>query len=141
MKGFLLDTNCISELVSAKPEPKVLNWIGSIAEELIYLSVLTLGEIGKGVAGLPPGSRRKRLESWMEIDLKIRFSDRLLPVDDAVAIGWGSLAAQAKAKGRPLAVIDGLIAATALHHDLTLVTRNVTDFTITNVPLLNPWQG
>lgn len=139
MSGFLLDTNCISELVRAHPEPRVVEWLEHTDEAVLYLSVLTLGEIRKGVAALPQGKRRTRLETWLEVDLRARFSDRILPVDAIVADRWGLLAAQAKRKGMPLAVIDGLLAATALHYNLTVVSRNDTDFLNADVPVLNPW--
>jgi toxin FitB len=141
MSGFLLDTNCISELVRSKPEPRVLQWIEAADESLLYLSVLTLGEIRKGVAGLPQGRRRTQLETWLELDLQSRFSGRILPIDAAVADRWGLLAAEAKAKGRTLSAIDGLLAATALHHNLTIASRNVSDFANTHAPVLNPWEA
>jgi predicted nucleic acid-binding protein len=140
MGGFLLDTNCISELVRSKPEPRVLDWIEAADESLLYLSVLTLGEIRKGVAGLPQGKRRTRLETWLELDLQARFSGRILPIDAPVADRWGVLAAGAKLKGRPLSAVDGLLAATALHHNLTIVSRNVSDFAHAQVLTLNPWE-
>jgi predicted nucleic acid-binding protein len=138
--GFLLDTNCISELVRPQPEPRVLNWLDSVSENLLYLSVLTLGEIRKGVAALPGGKRRARLETWLENDLETRFEGRILPIDAAIAQRWGVLAAQASRKGTPLPVIDGLLAATALHHSLTIVSRNTVDFLNCQAALFNPWQ-
>jgi predicted nucleic acid-binding protein len=140
VSGFLLDTNCISELVCARPEPRVVEWVESTDEQLLYLSVLTLGEIRKGLAALPQSKRRARLESWLEVELKGRFSGRVLSVNDAVADRWGLLAAQAKQKGKPLAVIDGLLAATALHYNLTVVSRNAADFRHAEVSVFNPWR-
>jgi predicted nucleic acid-binding protein len=139
MSGFLLDTNCISELVRSKPEPRVLEWMEAAEESLLYLSVLTLGEIRKGVAGLPQSKRRTHLETWLELDLQARFSGRILSIDESIADRWGLLAAEAKRKRRALSAIDGLLAATALHHNLTLVSRNVSDFAGTQVPVANPW--
>ncbi|HEU4390937.1 MAG TPA: type II toxin-antitoxin system VapC family toxin [Blastocatellia bacterium] len=141
MIGFLLDTNCISELVSRRPEPRVVQWFEAADEELLYLSVLTFGEIRKGVALLAQGRKRTRLETWLELDLKARFSGRILQVDSGVADRWGVLAAAAKRKGRPLAVIDGLLAATALEHNLTIVSRNAGDFAQAQVAVLNPWRA
>ena len=141
MSGFLLDTNCISELVRVKPEPRVLEWMEAAEETLLHLSVLTLGEIRKGLAALPQGRRRTRLEAWLEVDLRVRFSGRILPVDAAVADRWGLLAAQARRKGVTLPIVDGLLAATALHHNLTMVSRNVCDFAAAQVPVLNPWEA
>jgi predicted nucleic acid-binding protein len=141
MSGFLLDTNCISEIVRLKPEPRVMDWMEAVDEALLYLSVLTLGEIRKGLAGLPQSKRRTRLETWLEVELQARFSGRILPIDGAVADRWGLLAADAKRKGKALSTIDGLLAATALHRNLTIVSRNISDFTNTQVPLLNPWDA
>ncbi|MGC2466676.1 MAG: type II toxin-antitoxin system VapC family toxin [Candidatus Acidiferrum sp.] len=140
MSGFLLDTNCISEVVRVNPEPRVMAWMDAADESLLYLSVLTLGEIRKGLAALPQGRRRTQLETWLDVELRARFSGRILSVDSHVADRWGWVAATAKRAGKALSVIDGLLAATALHHNLTLVSRNTTDFAHLQVPLLNPWQ-
>lgn len=141
MSGFLLDTNCISELVRMKPEPIVMAWMEAADETLLYLSVLTLGEIRKGLAVLPQGRRRTRLETWLEVDLRARFSGRILPIDAGIADRWGLLAANAKRVGKTLSAIDGLLAATALHHNLTIVSRNVSDFADTGAQVLNPWNA
>ena len=141
MSGFLLDTNCVSELVRLKPEPRVIEWMEATDEGMLYLSVLTLGEIRKGLAGLAQGKRRTRLETWLEVELRARFSGRILAIDAAVVTCWGLLAAQAKSRGTPLPIIDGLLAATALHHTLTVVTRNDADFSNAQVPVLNPWKA
>ena len=139
MTGFLLDTNVISEVIRKRPEATVLKWLDSTDEDLLLLSVLTLGEIRKGVAALRTGSRRASLEAWLDRELPARFAGRILPVDEAVADQWGILAASAAARGRPLPVVDGLLAATALHHSLILVTRNDRHLADTGVPVLNPW--
>ena len=141
MSGFLLDTNCISELIKPRPEPRVVEWLESTDEGLLYLSVLTLGEIRKGVALLAQGKRRTRLETWLEVDLRARFADRILAIEVAVADRWGVLASEAKRIGKPLSIIDGLLAATALEHNLTVVSRNDADFANAPVTVLNPWQG
>lgn len=140
MSAFLLDTNCISEVVRSKPEPRVLEWMHAADESLLYLSVLTLGEIRKGLAGLPQSKRRTHLESWLEVELQARFSGRILPIDAAVADRWGVLAGAAKRGGISLSAIDGLLAATALQHNLTIVSRNVSDFANTPASVLNPWE-
>jgi predicted nucleic acid-binding protein len=140
MSGFLLDTNCISEAVRVRPDPNVENWVRAAEQELLYLSVLTLGEIRKGLATLAQGKRRTRLETWLEVELQVRFHRRILPIDVGVADRWGLLEADAKRKGKPLSTIDGLLAATAVHHNLTIVTRNVVDFNGLSVPVLNPWE-
>jgi toxin FitB len=140
VSGFLLDTNCISEAVRVNPEPRVLAWIETVDESLLYLSVLTLGEIRKGLAALPPGRRRTKLETWLEVELRARFSGRILPIDAETADRWGLLAAGARGQGKALSVIDGLLAATALHHNLTIVSRNVSDFSNLPIAVVNPWK-
>ena len=141
MSGFLLDTNCISEVVRVSPDPRVLSWLGAAEESLLYLSVLTLGEIRKGVAALTQSKRRTLLESWLEVELRLRFAGRILSIDAAVADRWGVLAAEVKAQGAALSTIDGLLAATALHHNLTIVSRNIRDFACTQVSVLNAWRA
>ena len=141
MSGFLLDTNCISELVRPKPEPRVLEWMEAVDETLLYLSVLTLGEIRKGLAGLAQSKRRTLLENWLEVELQPRFSGRIVPIDTPIADRWGLLTAEAKRNGKPLSIIDGLLAATALQHNLTVVSRNTSDFANTHVPVLDPWEA
>ena len=141
MSGYLLDTNCLSELVRLKPERRVTAWIEAVDESLLHLSVLTFGEIRKGLAALPQSKRRTNLETWVEVELRARFFGRILPVDIAVAGRWGLLAAQTKAKGKPLSIIDGLLAATSLHYNLTLVTRNTKDVIATGVATLDPWDS
>lgn len=140
MSGFLLDTNCISELVRIKPEPRVLEWMAAADERLLYLSVLTLGEIRKGVVNLPESKRRAHLEAWLDIELRDRRAGRILPVDAAVADRWGVLAGEVKRNGTPIGTVDGILAATALHHNLTVVSRNVSDFRKTSTPVVNPWE-
>jgi toxin FitB len=141
VSGFLLDTNVISELVRRKPEPKVTTWVEATDETLLHLSVLTLGEIRKGIVSLRDPSRRVALGAWLDSELAMRFLNRILPIDEAVADRWGRLSAQAEAAKSPLPVIDGLLAATALQYNLTLVTRNVRDVAATGVPLFNPWAA
>jgi len=140
VNGFLLDTNVISELIKPQPDGNVLRWIAETNEALLFLSVLTLGEIRNRVEKLNPGRRRGRLESWLTVDLRLRFQDRILAIDEAIAQRWGALSATADKKGRPVPAIDGLLAATALHHDLMLVTRNDGHVSGTGVPVLNLWQ-
>jgi predicted nucleic acid-binding protein len=139
MSGFLLDTNVISGLIKPKPEASVVKWVDSTDENLLFLSVLTLGEIRKGIAGLAQRARRGALESWLETSLRPRFAGRILSVDQAVGDRWGVITAAAAAAGTPVPVIDGLLAATALHHHLTLVTRNAADVVRTGALVLNPF--
>lgn len=141
MSGFLLDTNVISELIRRKPEASVTGWVEATDETLLYLSVLSLGEIRKGIVSLASASRRMALGAWLDGELTVRFSHRILSIDEGVADRWGRIAARAETSGRRLPVIDGLLAATALHHNLTLVTRNVTGVASTGVPVFNPWTS
>ncbi len=110
-------------------------------EDTLHLSVLTLGEIRKGTTLLPAGKKRDQLEKWLETDLRSRFANRLLPINGEIAELWGAMAGQAQLKGIPLAIIDGLLAATAKHYDLTVVTRNVKDFSVWGIPVANPWHA
>jgi predicted nucleic acid-binding protein len=141
MSGYLLDTNCISELARKQPEPRVIAWFESVDEDLLHLSVLTIGEIRRGIALLAQSARRTRLESWLDVEVRTRFAQRILPIDSAVADRWGVLNARAESKGRPLSTADGLLAATAIQHDLTLVSRNEADFAAVAVVVLNPWKA
>ncbi|HLW85378.1 MAG TPA: type II toxin-antitoxin system VapC family toxin [Candidatus Sulfotelmatobacter sp.] len=141
MSGFLLDTNCVSEVVRKKPEPRVLQWMEAADESLLFLSVLSLGEIRKGVAGLPQSGGRTHLETWLELELYARFAGRILSIDAAISDRWGLLAAEAERKGRFLSAVDGLLAATALQWNLTIVSRDVGDFDSTPAAILNPWEA
>lgn len=141
MSGYLLDTNVLSEGVKLRPDARVKAWVDATDEQLLHVSVLTLGEIRKGIESLPASSRRATLESWLIQDLVVRMAGRVLQVDQEVADRWGRLAGKAKAENRPLPAVDGLLAATALEHNLTLVTRNTRDVLLTGVPLFNPWES
>ena len=135
--SYLLDTNVISELVRPKPTKAVLVWFDNIPSEALHISVLTLGEIRRGVENLSDGARREKLRLWLEHDLADWFDTRILPVDMAVADRWGRLLALV---GRPVPSIDSLLAATALHHELRLVTRNQKDFNYPGLEIINPWD-
>ena len=140
--GYLLDTNVISELMKARPARSVADWIVSTPEELMHLSVITIGEIRKGVDLLDEDEpRRGALQSWLDHDLRVRFAGRLLSFDERVAERWGQVEALAKRQRVTLPTIDAQLAATALHHGLTFVTRNTADVRLTGVPLFNPWSG
>jgi predicted nucleic acid-binding protein len=139
--SFLLDTDVVSELVRKAPSAVVLKWIDGQDETSLYLSVLTIGELEKGVARLPASARRTRLISWVRRDLVERFGGRLLPIDTRTATRWGSVTGESERRGRPLPVIDSLIAATALVHGFTVVTRNVEDFERCGAPCFNPWNA
>ena len=140
MSGFLLDTNIISELVKPKPEANVTEWVENTDESLLYLSVLTLGEIRRGIAALPQSRRRATLEAWLDKNLRARFEGRILVIDQEVADRWGLLTSAARNSGIVLPVIDGLLAATALEHNLTLVTRDTGQIPSIGVAVFNPWE-
>jgi predicted nucleic acid-binding protein len=140
MKGYLPDTNVPSEITRPRPEPKVEAFLMQAGKERVYLSVLSLGEVVKGIGILPEGKRKGSLEAWLEAEIRPWFGERILPVSAAIAERWGSLAAQARVRGIQLPVVDGLIAATALEHDLTLATRNSKDFVSSGVVIANPWE-
>lgn len=137
--SYLLDTCVISELVARRPNPKVLEWIDQTDETGLYLSVLTIGEIRKGIEKLPDSERKNILDAWLCEQLLVRFQDRLLPIDAPVMLRWGQLTGMLERQGKTMGAIDSLIAATALHGGLTLVTRNEIDFRHTGLPILNLW--
>jgi len=141
MTGFLLDTNVPSELTRPKPEPEVIQWLDDADDLRLFLSVVSLGEIFKGITVLPEGKRRQQLQQWVVETLRPWFDGRILPVSESVAERWGVLSGECQLTGRPLNVADGLIAATALEHGLTVVTRNVKDFSNLGVSVLDLWRG
>lgn len=137
--SYLVDTNVISELISRQPDGRVVNWIDGVDDQIVYLSVITLGEIKRGIEKLPDSQRQRRLNSWLSEDLLIRFAGKILPLDLPVMLTWGELLARLEGQGRVLPAIDSLIAATALHHDMNLVTRNEKDFQGLGIEIINPW--
>jgi len=136
--SYLLDTNVLSELVRPQPDAAVLTWFGDVPDDCLYISVLTIGEIRKGVEGMQEGQHREKLRIWLEHTLQAWFEHRLLPVDQGVAEQWGRLTAST---GKPVPAIDSLLAATALHHDLRMVTRNERDFQFSGLEVINPWHA
>jgi predicted nucleic acid-binding protein len=141
MNGYLLDTNVISEYSRPwPPNPQVKMWVDAQNEDTLHLSVWTLGEIRKGATLLPASKKRDQLENWLQADLPARFANRILPINGEIAELWGAMAGQSQLKGVALAIIDGLMAATAKHHDLTMVTRDLKDFARVGVPVVNPWE-
>lgn len=135
--SYLIDTNVLSELRRKQPDANVVAWFDRCPAQSLFLSVLTLGEIRKGIVRLDDHKRRQSLIDWLHVELPTFFLGRLLNVDAQVADRWGRLQGDA---GRPLPAIDGLLAATALQHDLTLVTRNIKDFAGLNLEIINPWN-
>ncbi|MBV9136058.1 MAG: type II toxin-antitoxin system VapC family toxin [Hyphomicrobiales bacterium] len=138
--NVLLDTNVLSELRRPAPELKVLSWLDSVDEDRVFISTASIAELRRGVALMSAGRRRDALAAWIGIDLPARFGNRILSIDPAIAERWGDLMAESHRTGKALSVMDGFFAATALAHDLTLVTRNTKDFSPFDVPLFNPWQ-
>ena len=136
--NVLLDTCVVSEVRHPKGNPRVREALEQHRDEELFLSVLTVGELHKGVALLDEGRRKRGLETWIG-GLTRQFADRIMAIDDQVAIIWGEITAAAQANGRTIPAVDGLIASTALRHGLTLMTRNVDDFAATGVRLINPW--
>lgn len=137
---FLLDTNVVSETVKPRPEPRLVEWFaGQLAPDL-YISAVTLGELVHGARRLPDGRRRRSYESWIQRELLRDFEGRVLPFDAEAATIWGDLLAVGDRSGLSLPAVDAQIAAIARRHRMTVVTRNVRDFSLMDVPLLNPWS-
>jgi len=135
--SYLLDTNVISELRRKTPHANVVSWFTERPASTLFLSVLTLGELRKGIESVADNSRRMALLDWLEAELPIFFTGRILPIDTQVADRWGRMIAAA---GRPVPAIDSLIGATAAHHGLSLVTRNIKDYTDLGITVINPWN-
>jgi predicted nucleic acid-binding protein len=134
--SYLLDTNIVFEAVRPNPNKAVIAWLDRLPGEALFVSVLTLGEIRRGIEALADRRRREKLRLWLEHELPAWFEGRVLPVDLAVADRWGRLLAEV---GRPVPTIDSLLAATALHHELRLVTRNANDFDYPGLQVINPF--
>ncbi len=137
--AYLLDTCVLSEFKKKQPEQKVIDWLDAQVEETLFLSVVTIGEIQKGISRLPASKRKTELEIWLA-ELIYRYDERVLPLDTKVMRQWGQLTGALEKQGQALPLMDSLIAATSLTHNLILVTRNEPDFAATNVAILNPWK-
>jgi tRNA(fMet)-specific endonuclease VapC len=137
--NFILDTNVVSELVAREVHKKVFNWLESVDSESIFLSVITIGELKKGIEKLPDSKRKKALESGLEEDLLVRFRDRILALDIPILLTWERLVANLEKAGKPLPATDSLLAATAAETGFTLVTRNAVHFESSGIPVFNPW--
>jgi len=138
--SYLLDTCCISELVKKKPNPEVEKWFASQDEQSMYLSVITFGELRKGIEKLPDSKKKNELNRWIKKDLNNRFKNRILNITMDVVNKLGEILATTEKQGRSLPAIDSLLAATALVHDLTIVTRNTQDMEGSGVDIINPWS-
>jgi toxin FitB len=137
---YLLDTCTISDVVAKQPNPNVLDWFTNQPPETVYLSVITIGEITKGIQKMPPSRRRTELEIWLDQAVLIQFQQRIIDIDLATMVLWGELTGRLEPQGRMLPTMDSLIAAVALQNSLTLVTRNEKDFAGTDVTIFNPWN-
>ncbi|SMG62381.1 PilT protein domain protein [methanotrophic bacterial endosymbiont of Bathymodiolus sp.] len=136
---YLLDTCVISELIKSKADKNVISWIKNQDEASLYLSVLTFGEIEKGIEKSPDEARKRKLKLWVEDDLKKRFEGRIIPVNMDVSVKWGAIQGKVELIGKPMPAIDGLIAVSGLVHNCIVVTRNVSDMEQSTAELLNPW--
>jgi toxin FitB len=137
--SFLLDTNVVSEWTKPRPNAGITEWLARVDEDEVFLSVVTFAELRHGIERLPAGERRRRLDEWLRSDLPLRFEERIVGVDGAIADEWGRVVARRESRGRPISAMDALIAATAQVHGLTVVTRNVADFQASVKSVLSPW--
>jgi predicted nucleic acid-binding protein len=141
MNGWLLDTNVIAAMTGPKPEPRVEQWMRSLPEYRLFISILTLGEYRKGIANLPPGSKLRPRIQHAASAIESRFSGRILSVTDNVALRWGTISGETKRhSGHSPTVIDTLLAATAIEHNLYLATRNVAHVSLSGATVFNPWK-
>ena len=138
--NHLLDTNVISELISKEPDRRVVDWLDRLDPGTVYLSVITIGEIRRGIEKLPSSKRRDRGKEWLEGDLLLRFQGRILPITTEVMLVWGELTGRLEREGKPVTAMDSLIAAIALQGSFRLVTRNEHDFQYMGVTIINPWK-
>jgi predicted nucleic acid-binding protein len=136
---YLLDTSVITELISSRPNPDVVDFIDSLDQENIFLSAITIGEIAKAIQKLPNAARKQKLEKWLREDLLVRFKGNIIALDTAIFIRWGELSAKLEGIGVEHPAIDSLIAATVLTHQMVLVTINETDFDNMEIEIVNPW--
>lgn len=137
--NYLLDTNVVSELAKPQPASRVVAWLADADEDRLFISVITIAELRHGVERLAAGRRRERLHEWLDVELPERFAGRVLSIDAVVANAWGIIVAKRERVGRPIGAVDAFLAATALAHRLTFVTRNVSDFALSLTALVNPW--
>ena len=137
---YILDTNVISEAINKQPNPQEMNWFRGMDTQDLYLSVVTVGEIKKGVEKLPESHRKQTIKDWFEHDLLIKFDGQILTLDLSIILVWGKLVGELEQTGRKLPALDSLIAATAKYYDYTLVTRNEKDFTGIDITIFNPFE-
>jgi predicted nucleic acid-binding protein len=139
--NFLLDTNVVSEWAKPQPNVGVIQWMADQDEDRLFVSVITLAELQHGVDRLAVGARRRRLEVWLDEELRERFEGRIVPVNEDVAKAWGRLMAMSEARGKRMNLMDGFLAATGLVFGLTLVTRDLGDFAQSGCRTFSPWDA
>ncbi|MEQ1622297.1 MAG: type II toxin-antitoxin system VapC family toxin [Methylococcales bacterium] len=137
--NYLLDTCVLSEARKPDAAEELITWLEQMSESRLFLSAIVIGEIQQGIASLAEGHKQRSLQAWLDEGLRARFEGRILAIDSEIALEWGELMGNARKIGKPAPVVDALIAATAIRHNLTLVTRNTKDFEVFPVRLLNPW--
>lgn len=137
--SYLLDTCVLSEFTRPEPSSRVIEWLANQRESDLFLSVIAIGEIAQGISRLPAGAKQRQLHAWLHTDLRNRFSQRILPVSEEVALQWGELSGRMRSAGVTVGMADGLIGATALVHSLVVVTRNTDDLSRTGAPVFDPW--
>lgn len=137
---YLLDTCVISEIFKKEPNKNVLAWLSAQDEDNLFLSILTFGEIQKGIEKASDHKRKKKLKLWLEDDLKKRFEGRIIPIDLRVVTNWGSIQGTAELAGKTMPTMDGLIAVSGLAYSCIVVTRNVADMEQSTAELFNPWD-
>ena len=138
--NFLLDTCAVCEAGSARPNQRVVDWLDALPAEETFLSCITIGEIQRGIAMLPVGRKRNTLEIWFQTKIIPQFAGRIVEIEAATMLRWGTFYAELEQRGQKMPLTDSLIAATALVHGLTLVTRNESDFAHSGVRVFNPWR-
>jgi tRNA(fMet)-specific endonuclease VapC len=137
---YLLDTCVISELIAKQPNAKVVEFVDALDADDVYLSAITIGELGKGVEKLPKSKRKQDLLAWLQNDLLVRFDGKIVSLDTKTLMEWGRLTARLEASGYTMPAMDALSAATVIANDLILVTRNVKDFESSGIEIINPWK-
>jgi toxin FitB len=141
VNGWLLDTNVISEMSGARPNPKTARWFNAQPEHALFLSILTIAEYWKGIEHLPRGDKRRPLLQRAVTGLEARFAERMLSVSDQIVLRWGAISGEVKRlTGHSPSVVDTLLAATAIEHDLYLATRNVLHVASSGAMVFNPWK-
>lgn len=138
--NYLLDTCVLSEFTRRQPDARVIAWLDAMDEEQLFISAVTIGEVQRGIQRLPESRRKTELAVWMNNGLMARFAGRIVSIDAATMYLWGSLVARLEAAGQPIGVMDSLILASAVQHNLIIVTRNTADFTPSGAQVINPWD-